>query len=86
MATKRIESLAVGVDSGADAVSAGVSHSVRTPDLDNRFFFSAIRVAGEGTRASFSTVLATRVLEIFGSLLALLRNCLLFFVGLRALA
>jgi hypothetical protein len=36
--------------------------------------------------ASFSTVLATGVLEKCGPLLALSWNHLLFFVGLRALA
>jgi hypothetical protein len=55
-------------------------------DSGKRRLINTVRVAGEGTEASFSTVLATRVLEIFGSLLALSRNCLLFFVGLRALA
>jgi len=63
-----------------------VFHSRRRPPSVKRRRFSGIRVAHEGTGASFSTVLAFGVLEILGSLLALSRDCLLFFVGLRALA
>jgi hypothetical protein len=48
--------------------------------------FNRIWVVREGTAVSFSTVLAPRVLEKLGSLLALCRNCLLFLLGLRALA
>jgi hypothetical protein len=61
-------------------------HSGQTGDDAKYSIFSRMRVGGEGTTGSFSTVLATRVLENSASPLALSQNHLLFFVGLRALA
>ncbi len=73
------------MDSASDWQAADFPNGL-TAAFGKRRFISWIRVAGEGTKASFSTALATRVLEKFGSPLALPWNCLLFFVGLRALA
>jgi hypothetical protein len=66
--------------------SKALFHKRELSFLSKSIIFSKVQVVGEGTEASFSTVLAFGVLEILAPLLALSRNCLLFFVGLRALA
>jgi hypothetical protein len=59
------------MDLGGFGATLGVFHS-RQRTLSAKWLrFNVIRVAREGTRASFSTVLAFGVLEIFGSPLAL---------------
>jgi len=82
----RIELNAVGREFGHLGARKAFFHRGRTVTLAKRRRFSRIQVVGEGTTASFSTVLAFGVLDILGPLLALSRDCLLFFVGLRALA
>jgi hypothetical protein len=83
---KRIESNLVGRKFRQFGAVKSFFHRMRFAVPAKRRRFNTMQVVDEGTTASFSTVLAFGVLDIFGPLLALSQDCLLFFVGLRALA